>query len=299
MTKIYQFIALAALALGFAACTQEDEFTPQGNQKDAPLALTSAGVAELTTTRATITDNCLVGGSIGVYVDSEGADKYKGENVKWTYSNGWELADSETKVLYEQNESSQKILAYYPYSTDATDDGKITVNLPATYGSNYEDYDYLYAYPTAVNANPMSLRMSHAFAKVVAKVGYTGTSLGNATVTSIAVEDVPTSADWAVNDEGILTYGASTGKIQMYYDETQYNAIILPNSAETISLLITMSNNDTYRATLDLWSHEYTVTAGRIYDITLRVGKDNVTVSNISVQDWSKGEDLGKVGTTE
>ena len=47
MKKAYQHIALAALALSFAACTQEDDFTPQGNQKDAPLAIASAGVAEL------------------------------------------------------------------------------------------------------------------------------------------------------------------------------------------------------------------------------------------------------------
>ena len=35
--KTYQYIALAVLALGMAACTQEDDFIPQGNQKGAPI----------------------------------------------------------------------------------------------------------------------------------------------------------------------------------------------------------------------------------------------------------------------
>ena len=54
MKKTYQYIALAVLTLGMAACSQEDDFIPQGNHKGAPLAIASAGVADLTT-RATIT----------------------------------------------------------------------------------------------------------------------------------------------------------------------------------------------------------------------------------------------------
>ena len=65
MKKTYQYIALAVLTIGLAACTQEDDFTPQGNQKDAPLDIASAGVANLTT-RATIDSNDnLVEGSMG------------------------------------------------------------------------------------------------------------------------------------------------------------------------------------------------------------------------------------------
>ena len=37
--KTYKYIALAAIALGFAACSQEEDFTPQGNQKGAPITI--------------------------------------------------------------------------------------------------------------------------------------------------------------------------------------------------------------------------------------------------------------------
>ena len=112
MKKAYQHIALVALALSFAACSQEDDFTPQGNQKDAPLAIASAGVAELTT-RATITTqnstDYLTGGSIGVFVTSTTDNhRYKGDNIKWTYKNdGWELDDA-TVVLFENDGEKQQ-----------------------------------------------------------------------------------------------------------------------------------------------------------------------------------------------
>ena len=142
--KTYQHIALAALALSFAACTQEDDFTLEGNQKDTPLAIASAGVAELTT-RATITTqnrtDYLTGGSIGVYVHSTTGDSYKGDNIKWTYRNGfWEL-DAETVVLFENNGEKQQIAAYYPYAEPT--EGKVQITLPEAYGDDYDHYDYL------------------------------------------------------------------------------------------------------------------------------------------------------------
>ena len=87
MIKTYKYIALVALAFGFAACSQEDDFIPQGNQKGDPLAIASAGVVNLTT-RATISTiegtNCLTGGSMGVFVKSENTNtRYKGDNLKW------------------------------------------------------------------------------------------------------------------------------------------------------------------------------------------------------------------------
>ena len=53
MKRTYLYIALAVLTIGLAACTQEEDFIPQGNQKDAPLAIASAGVAEPLSTMIT------------------------------------------------------------------------------------------------------------------------------------------------------------------------------------------------------------------------------------------------------
>lgn len=170
--KTYQYIALAALALSFAACTQDD-FTPQGNQKDTPLAIASAGVAELTT-RATINNDRLEEGSIGVYVYSTTGDSYKGDNIKWTYRNGfWEL-DAETVVLFENNGEKQQIAAYYPYAEPT--EGKVQITLPEAYGDDYDNYDYLYGEYAPLTSNPAAIKMKHLMAKVTVNVT-TGTDI--------------------------------------------------------------------------------------------------------------------------
>lgn len=88
--KTYKYIALAALALSFAACSQEDDFTPQGNQKGAPITIASVGVANLATPTE---DDKLVEGNIGVTITSTGNDeRYTGSNVRWYGSDGvWGL----------------------------------------------------------------------------------------------------------------------------------------------------------------------------------------------------------------
>ena len=58
--KTYKYIALAALAFTFAACSQVDDFTPQGDQKDTPITIASAAVGE-PATRVITDDNKLEG----------------------------------------------------------------------------------------------------------------------------------------------------------------------------------------------------------------------------------------------
>ena len=233
--KTYQYIALAALALSFAACTQEDDFTPQGNQKDVPLAIASAGVAELTT-RATINNDRLEGGSIGVYVYSTTGDSYKGDNIKWTYRNGfWEL-DAETVVLFENNGEKQQIAAYYPYAEPT--EGKVQITLPEAYGDDYDNYDYLYGEYAPLTSNPAAIKMKHLMAKVTVNVT-TGTDIDAGDgVKSVELVGVPRTADWTLPDVTLSNYGTNA-YIALYGKSSAYCGYALPNGAESLALRIT------------------------------------------------------------
>ena len=289
--KTYKYIALAVLALSFAACTQEDDFTPQGNQKDAPLAIASAGVAELTT-RATITTqnstDYLTGGSIGVYVHSATGDSYKGDNIKWTYRNGfWEL-DAETVVLFENNGEKQQIAAYYPYAEPT--EGKVQITLPEAYGDDYDNYDYLYGEYAPLTSNPAAIKMKHLMAKVTVNVT-TGTDIDAGDgVKSVELVGVPRTADWTLPDVTLSNYGTNAD-IALYGKGSAYCGYALPNEAESLALRITTDSGRLFTLTALLDNAETiydteVLSSGIHYTISVKVGKDKVTIEQISTSDF-------------
>ena len=302
MKKTYQYIALAALVLGFAACSQEDDFTPQGNQKGAPITIASVGVANLAT-RATIEDDKLVEGNIGVTITSTGNDeRYTGSNVNWYGSDGvWGLVENQKVVLYEGNGESQKIYAYYPYAKDIIEGTEnLPVTLPEAFGSNFEGYDYLCTKEgISLSQNPVSLTLSHAFSKVSVSVNMMGTELEGDMVTEIALDNVPHNGERSATTGAIDPdkYGPANGRIALYgYDDEDsdevadyYIGYALPNAATTLDLRVTMQSGRIFTAMAPISGG---MTDGVHYLISMKVGKDAVTVSDVSVQPWGNGGTL-------
>ena len=302
MKKTYQYIALAALALSLAACSQEDDFIPQGNQKGAPITIASVGVANLAT-RATIEDDKLVEGNIGVTITSTGNDdRYKGSNVRWYGSNGvWGLVENQKVVLYEGNGESQKIYAYYPYAKDIIEGTEnLPVTLPEAFGSNFEGYDYLCTKEgISLAQNPVSLTLSHAFSKVSVSVNMMGTELEGDMVTEIALDNVPHNGERSATTGAIDPdkYGPANGRIALYgYDDEDsdevadyYIGYALPNAATTLDLRVTMQSGRIFTAKAPISGG---MTDGVHYLISMKVGKDAVTVSDVSVQPWGNGGTL-------
>lgn len=293
--KTYQYIALAVLALGMAACTQEDDFIPQGNQKDAPLGIASAGVANLTT-RATIdSDDNLVEGSMGVFVTSTSGGRYEGSNIKWTYNNGWNL-DAATVVLYENDDTKQQIGAYYPYTSELTDEGKFAIELPEQFGSDYEDYDYLYANYAALNNNPATIAMNHLLSKVTVSISTMGTEISSDAVQSISLFNVPRTASWKVPTSTLSGFGTANETTTLYANDTNddqkvdnYVGYALPHAATTLGFRVTMDSGRSFVAQAPITDG---LAGGNHYLISMKVGKDAVTVSDVSVQPWGNGGTL-------
>lgn len=302
MKKTYQYIALAALALGFAACTQEDDFTPQGNQKGAPITIASVGVANLAT-RATIEDDKLVEGNIGVTITSTGNDdRYKGSNVRWYGSNGvWGLVENQKVVLYEGNGESQKIYAYYPYAKDIIEGTEnLPVTLPEAFDSNFEGYDYLCTKEgISLAQNPVSLTLSHAFSKVSVSVNMMGNELEGDMVTEIALDNVPHNGERSATTGAIDPdkYGPANGRIALYgYDDEDsdevadyYIGYALPNAATTLDLRVVMESGRIFTAKAPISGG---MTDGVHYKIGLNVGKDKVEVRTVTVVPWGNGAAL-------
>ena len=282
--KTYIYIALAAIALGFAACSQEN-IGPQDDQKDTPITIQSAGVAELIS-RA-IYDGVIIGQVdepvyMGVFIRGGSADKYNYQNVEYTH-NGTSWA-GET-MLYEGVGSAQQIYAYYPYVEGTT--GTITVNAA-------EQIDYLVATPANLASSTVSLTMSHALAKLVLEATM-GLEAKDETIAKVEVQNIYASGTWTIADNSWSGLSASPDAT---LEMTKNEVLVIPmESCSHFPIIITTGTGRVFKTAVSLEKVGNKLDAGAAYTIKLQIGQDKVILTpTITDTDfpggWNNEEDL-------
>ena len=209
---------------------------------------------------------------ISVKADGQDAVTYQLVGSEWQPQGGKFLK-------WESNEMT--FTAYYPASFDGNLD---KVTLPAEYDeASLVANDFMSYYGlqtnTKDNNNKLTLTMNRKMARVVVEIDgfndqYAGATINNVNSLSIC---------------GIKAYKHSDGK---------FYALIKPceaqNSETFISLDVAEGENKTTTETL---TGIPALVAGNSYTYKLTVGKDKVSVSGITVKDWTTGDITG--GKTE
>ena len=271
-TKIF---AMAIAALALAACDKNNDDFTVDNLKDTPLAISSAGVAELTT-RAITEDDKLIGSkdepiAMSVWVEGTG-DKYNANNAKWVHDGGNWYTNS--TVLYA-GKNQQKIYALYPYREGATEDGEIAIN--AT-----EQADYLIATQNLIDENPIHLTMRHAFAKLSLMPTF-GTEVGGLEIVSIEVKNMYASGTLNIKEDTWTYQGEATATLAM----TNHEVLVIPMEVcESFPIVITMNDGRVFKATISLAAVGNELKSNSQYKISLQIGQDKVTVGNITATPW-------------
>ena len=291
--------AVMALVLFFSAFLW---IVPQVQAEELDISNTSVTGFTTPGARTAITNGNLTGGSIGVFVTSTTGDRYRADNVKWTYNNGdWKI-DGDSKVLFENNGEKQQIAAYYPYTE--TTNGSVAVTLPEAYDANYDQYDYLYGEYASLSRNPATVQMNHLMAKVSVTVASMGNEVaGDDAVERIALADVPRTATWTLPGDTLSEYGDGES-IDLYGNGSSYTGYALPNGAENLTLRITMESGRIFTATVspdDLTTADKTesLEGGVHYRIGVKLGKDKVEITAINVIPWAQKELDAGVATEE
>ena len=270
-TKIF---AMAIAALALAACDKNNDDFTVDNLKDTPLAISSAGVADLST-RAII-EGQLVGTvdenvSMSVWVTGS-AEKYNANNAKWVHDGGNWYTNS--TVLYA-GKNQQKIYALYPYREGATEDGEIAIN--AT-----EQADYLIATQNLIDENPIHLTMRHAFAKLSLMPTF-GTEVGGLEIVSIEVKNMYASGTLNIKEDTWTYQGEATATLAM----TNHEVLVIPMEVcESFPIVITMNDGRVFKATISLAAVDNELKSNSQYKISLQIGQDKVTVGNITAAPW-------------
>lgn len=280
--KAYQYIALAVLAFGLAACTQEDDFAPQDDLKDTPITIASAGVAELTTRSAETTP--LVGttdepATMSVFVTSNSTEtKYKATNLKWNHDgSGW---NSETVVFFEGASSSQKIYACSPFFYGST--GSITVTAS-------EQTDWLVATATDLTSNTVDLKMTHALAKLTIVLTVSSSEYpGYYDVVDIFVQNMYASGTLDIAENSWSTPSNADATIRVPADNNETEVLVIPmEQCTSFPVAVQMYDERVFVANVSLEKVGNKLEGGKAYTINLQVGYNTATVTGVMIHELS------------
>lgn len=300
--KKNNIIAIAAIALTFTACSNDNDFTTNNEGKDTPISL-SVGVGELSVVTRAENTTTLTDGELGLYITKNGdkniIDKYLCNNAQFTYNNGWSCG---TTYYWAADNATIDYVAYHPYQSS------ISGNFISWDVTNQSSGNLDLLYQNASNvANTVShsidITLGHVCSKLVVNVSKLGSEIAEGkTISSIKIGGLKAkgnfylfadsnnghdagSWDPDVNpaDIGMKSITANEGM------NSTYEAILIPQTAP-FTLTISLSNNSEYQ--LAVPSHAFA--AGTCYTLTMQVGQDKVTIGNITQTPWKdvSGGDL-------
>ena len=199
------------------------------------------------------------GDEISVKADGQDAVTYQLNGNEWQPQGGKFLKWESDKMNFT---------AYYPASFDGNLDKVI---LPAEYDEASlaaNDFMSYYGLQTNTNGNQLTLTMNRMMARVVVEIDGFNDQYAGATVNSLSIC-------------GIKAYKHTDGK---------FYALIKPceaqNSATFLSLEVAEGASKTTTETL---TGIPALAAGNSYTYKLKVGKDKISVSGITVKDWTTG----------
>lgn len=307
--KKNNIIAIAAIALTFTACSNDNDFTTNNEGKDTPISL-SVGVGDLSVvTRAgSNTTTPLTTGALGLYITKNGdkniIDKYLCNNAKFTASNtdtgtSWTCS---TTYYWASDNATINYFAYFPFlgteRTAATSLSWDTSTQTGVGDGGYDPLDLLYVNGSATNTasdHGIKITLGHVCSKLVVNVSKLGSEIAEGkTISSIKIGGLKAKGNFYLfadsnngHDAGSWDPDVNSADINMKSItanagmNSTYEAILIPQTA-AFTLTIRLSDNSEFQLAVP----EQTFAAGTCYTLTIQVGQDKVNLGSITQTDW-------------
>ena len=275
MKIMKRMMGLAAAILALSACSESEDLLsafhsdPNAVRITAQVGKASAdGFTRSNPLGATEADQKKFndGDMISVKADGQDAVTYQLNNNEWQPQGGKFLK-------WESDEMN--FTAYYPDTFDGNLD---KVTLPAEYNAASlaaNDFMSYSGKQSNTKGNQLSLIMERKMARVVVEIDGFNDQYAGATVNSLSIC-------------GIKAYKHSDNK---------FYALIKPCDTQSSATFISLDVAEGASKTTETLAGIPELTAGKSYTYQLTVGKDKVSVSGITVKDWTTGNITG--GSTD
>lgn len=304
--KKFRFLYIAAAALLFAACANEED----GIGNSGPVAATvKADISNNIKTRGTADNNSWTAGdAIGVYASSSG--NTTGDNKKYVTTNGdgtFEAADNNNIIYFKDNKETT-FSAYYPYSESLTD-GKMDWNMAEVEENQPCMADVLFASgATASKASPIvnftdiEHRFKHCMSLVEFKIKPgQGVKYNNYKFNRLELKGIFRSGKFDTRTGSVETAG-DRGSISRNFDDVSFESeksfayIMLPQSLESnkmdIEIYLLLNDSEVKYTTHITPSTNGQFEGGKKYTYNITVKNTGITIEDATIYPWENG-DLG------
>lgn len=311
----YRYITLAAMALTFAACSQDEDFDPQ---TDSNAVKINATIGTMPQSRLAYSDEDDNYEEVTTFTEG---DKIIVENTKRDVKNiaiykldadrkTWTIADG--VLLWNDDTTTSQFQAWYPANEDASYD---SFGLPTDQSSDalLAAADWMTASTdemTKPTDGTINLDFQHLLTMVTIRVKAWGTEypVENRSISDVKIYTITTgigkdSEGKAVNNDispiGITPLHKKVSGID------SYTAIVYPYvyAGNDRVMTLTVNNQDDLQV-FALGNRELMYNGlqpGKHYTFELTVGQDYAEINSISVEEWGTTDNIdgGVAGATE
>ena len=275
--KTLRYIALAALTLSFAACEQED-INP-AVQGDPDAVKINATIGNMQTRVAYSGDNGATNFVNGDAIKVVNLMRTSKNEATYTTTDGTNWTTTDAMVW--NSSSKNKFQAWYPVAEYSSYD-TFTIPTDQSDATKLASADWMTASTEEIDKpgnGVLDLNFQHRLAKVTV----------NLTFSSQYPE-----GNQLVSDFKFLTNEETPQVITaLANSETSYTAILRPGeyADESSFIYLMMDNIDEHYVLGKTTTSAINLEAGKHYTFTLKVGKDVVSIDDVTVADWDE-EDI-------
>ena len=302
--KKFRFLYIAAAALLFAACANEED----GIGNNGPVAATvKADISNNIKTRGTADNNSWTAGdAIGVHVTSTGYTT--GDNKKYVTTNGdgtFEAADNNNTIYFKNNEETT-FSAYYPYS-ESLKNGKMDWNMDEVKANQPCKADVLFASgATASKASPTVnfTDADHNFKHCMSLVEFKikpgqGVKNNNYRFNRLELKGIFRSGQFDTRTGAVITIG-DRGSIRRDFDdvyfenEESFAYIMLPQNLESnkmdIDIYLLLYDSEVKYTTSITPTTNGQFEGGKKYTYNITVKNTGITIEDAHIFPWENGD---------
>ena len=294
-----KYLAFAAVALMLASCSNDEDFVPQDNLKDAPITV-SASVAELKTRAGYDVDNLPAKFYLTV-TQTEEASPYNYTNVEMTKGNGNNYTPSDN-ILWKDATRTPFVSAY------TTADATFTVQTDQSTAENVIASDLLGAVSTTdgdvtISGNNISVRFRHLLCKLDVTYSW-GTEFGDVTKSIKSVEYQGFGTDVTLDRAtATITSGTYTDVISAFVGKTTVDevekdmseAIFAPQTGNPKIVITALIDNVERIFSLNVTVPTGGFVSGNRYTMNVAIGGTATQTGEIKIsKGWETGDANGE-----